>query len=134
MIGSGARLIMKINEKNPPRIFEVGFDKKGFIKDCGNISLLKDEQITFTTENGAEYDVTRKSWGFYATPSTNGRLKSFGLRTVLVKNRINKYFILLVESGHEKDFEIYAKEEPLSIIFWLDEGLELDGLTLALDK
>ena len=66
--------VMKFTPKNPPREFEVGFDKKGIIRDCGVLVLAADEQVTLTTEQGGEYDVTRKSWGFYATPSTNGRL------------------------------------------------------------
>ena len=58
----------------------------GARSDCGRIALAPDEQVTFTTEAGGEYDVTRKSWGFYATPSINGRLKTFGLRAALVRN------------------------------------------------
>ena len=92
---------MKFKPKQPPREYEVGFDKKGTIRDCGTMHLAPDEQITFVTEDGNEYDVTRKDWGFYAGPSLNGRLAGFNLRAVLLKNRIGRYFVLLVEKGKE---------------------------------
>lgn len=111
---------MKFDPKMPPREFEVGFDKKGIIRDCGTMRLEPDEQITFVTEDGKQYDVTRKDWGFYAGPSLNGRLQSFGLRAVLVKNRVDRYFVLLVENGKEDAFNRYVEGEPLLIISWLD--------------
>ena len=111
---------MKFQPRHPPREFEVGFDKKGIIHDCGSMYLAPDEQITFVTDNGNEYDVTRKDWGFYAGPSLNGRLAGFNLRAVLVKNRVDRFFVLLVERGMEASFESYVREEPLQIIAWLD--------------
>ncbi len=111
---------MKFEPKQPPREFEVGFDKKGIIRDCGQVHLAPDEQLTFLTADGNEYDVTRKDWGFYATPSLNGRLATFNLRAVLVKNRINRFFVLLVEKGKEPIFEHYVCSEPLEIVTWLD--------------
>ena len=62
---------MKISSKTPPRTFTVkGVD----ISHVADIDLAPDELITLKTESGAEYDVARKEWGFYATPSINGRL------------------------------------------------------------
>ena len=121
---------MKLKQKNPPRKYEVGFGKKFLISDCGSIDLDVDEQLTFLTPKGAEYDVTRKSWGFYATPSINGRLKDFGLRAVLVKNTIDRYFVMLVEEGHEIDFEKYLNDESLRIIIWLDNPEQLEKANL----
>ena len=89
---------MRVDRKDPPRTFMVGQGVE--IKDCGRVSLDADEQLTFVTESGAEYDVARKDWGFYASPSLNGRLKQFGLRGVLIQNKESKrYFLLLVEKG-----------------------------------
>ena len=119
---------MKFEAKQPPRAFEVGFDKKGIILDCGAMRLAVDEQITFVTEAGGEYDVTRKDWGFYAGPSLNGRLESFGLRAVLVKNRVNRYFVLLVERGKEAAFDEYVAGEPLIVVAWLDTTEALQSL------
>lgn len=122
---------MKFEAKNPPRQFEVGYDVKGTISDCGTMRLAADEQITFVTEAGGEYDVTRKDWGFYATPSLNGRLAGFNLRGVLVKNRVNRFFVMLVERGKEESFEGYVKQEPLEIVAWLDSEEALVALERA---
>ena len=65
--------------------------------------------------------MARKSWGFYATPSLNALLKSFGLRSVLARNRDHRYFVLLVEAGKETEFQAYADGEPLTLVCWLDE-------------
>ncbi len=124
---------MKFNPRRPPREFEVGYDVKGIIRDCGSMQLAADEQITFVTEEGGEYDVTRKEWGFYATPSLNGRLAGFNLRPVLVKNRVNRFFVLLVEKGKEAAFDRYVQSEPLKIVSWLDSDDALRSLEVAVD-
>ena len=125
---------MKFREKNPPRTFEVGYDVKGYITDCGTVELAPDEQVTFTTPSGGEYDVTRKTWGFYATPSLNHRLAGFGLRAVLVKNRLNRFFVMLVESGKEALFLEYVRAEPLIIVSWMDTQDALDALSEAVTQ
>lgn len=119
---------MKITPIDPPRAFEVGFDRKLLMKDCAHIELSPDEQVTLLTESGNEYDVARKSWGFYATPSLNGRLQRFNLRAVLVKNRLRQFFVMLVERGREADFQAYADAEPLQIVCWMDETAKLEHL------
>lgn len=123
---------MKFTPKQPPRHYEVGFEHKVTIADCGQLELDADEQVTLVTGDGAEYDVTRKSWGFYATPSLNGRLASFGLRGVLVKNRQGKLFVLLVERGQEEDFERYLADERLTPLCWLDTDQDCRRLEEAL--
>lgn len=116
---------MKFDEKRPPRVFQVGNAEKFQMRDCGTLRLEPDEQVTLVTESGAEYDVARKDWGFYATPSLNGRLASFGLRAVLVRNPSGRYFVLLVEKGKQVAFDAYVKSERLAIVCWMDsdEGL-----------
>lgn len=96
------------------------------------MELAPDEQITFVTEEGLQYDVTRKSWGFYATPSLNGRLARFHLKPVMVKNRTGRFFILLVEAGKEADFNRYVEEEKLEIICWMDTTEALDKIEYGL--
>lgn len=124
---------MKIEPRNPPRAYEVGRTVKLQMKDCGTVRLEPDEQLTFTTEAGAEYDLARKDWGFYATPSLNGRLQQFGLRAVLVKNMIGRFFVLLVESGKEPLFDQYVAVEELCIIAWLDSAENLALVESALE-
>lgn len=124
---------MKFEPKIPPREFEVGYDVKGVIRDCGTMRLEPDEQVTFVTDDGGEYDLTRKEWGFYATPSLNGRLAGFNLRAVLVKNRIDRFFVMLVERGKEEAFDRYVRQEPLKIVAWLDTLESLQALESALE-
>jgi hypothetical protein len=112
----------------PPRVFEVGRGEPIKLKDCAHIRLEADEQVTFETATGAEYDVTRKVWGFYATPSLNGRLERFALRAVLIKNRMGQFFVLLVERGHEPEFERYLDREELTVVTWLDSTEALSRL------
>jgi len=112
---------VKFEPKNPPRRFAVGNAVKFDMKDCGTLCLAADEQVTLVTESGAEYDVARKDWGFYATPSLNGRLEQFGLRAVLIQNRgTGRYFVLLVEHGKEPAFDSYLRDENLRVVHWLD--------------
>ena len=76
---------MRFSPKKIPRKFIVGMDSNIEIKDFGDIYLDENEQITFITDQERRYDFTRKEWGFYATPSINGRLKNEGFVTALVK-------------------------------------------------
>jgi hypothetical protein len=119
---------MRIDENDPPRTYEVGFGETIEIRDCGSVELEPNEQLTFKTDSGGEYDVARKDWGFYATPSLNSRLEGFGLRGVLVKNRLDRYFVLLVESGKEDSFDRYLEIEGLEIVTWLDSSEALGEL------
>ncbi|MFN3200752.1 MAG: hypothetical protein ACE366_20305 [Bradymonadia bacterium] len=79
-----------------------------------------DEQVTFHAGE-AEYDVVRKSWGFYATPSVNGRLKRFGLRTALVENPAGLRYVLLVDRTQMADFEAYLRDQCMTVLTWLDD-------------
>jgi hypothetical protein len=112
---------MKFNELNPPRKFTVGKYVPIELSDYGKIELAPDELVTFVTEGGAEYDVGRKSWGFYATPSVNGRLQKFGFKTALVRNADNQYFVMLVERDKMRYFEQYLEQEQSEVAEWLDE-------------
>lgn len=124
---------MRFAQNSPPRRFTVGNTIKLDMSDCGTLTLAPDEQVTLVTESGAEFDVARKDWGFYATPSLNGRLQSFGLRGVLIRNTITgRYFVLLVERGREDAFDAYMTRERLEVVAWLDSTAALDGLRTRL--
>lgn len=122
---------MKLKPINPPREFSVGVDNWVTLKDCAHIDLDADEQVTFTGQGGIEYDVTRKNWGFYATPSVNGRLLRYQLRTCLVRNTRGQFFVLLVEQDRETDFEAYVSKEALEIVGWLDDEPTLEKIRSA---
>ena len=85
--------MVKIIINKIPRIFTVGQIKKINIKDYGKIHLRKNEQLTFISgknKNQKHYDITKKNWGYYATPSLNGRLKDNNFKSALVKNSNDK--------------------------------------------
>lgn len=110
---------MRFDPVVPPRRFLAGRRAAVEIRDTGRIELDPGEQVTFTTPAGGEYDVLRTGWGFYATPSVNRRLPSFGLRACLATNPEGHRFVLLVEGGCDEEFAAYRDEQGLTIE-WLD--------------
>lgn len=115
---------MKIEEVIPSRRFHVS---SGEIRHCANIHLDPDEQVTFITYSGREYDVIKKSWGFFATPSINNRLRKFGFKTVLITDSSGKMFICLVEEGKEEEFFRYLEKDQGRIMYWLSEISDLSS-------
>ena len=115
---------MKLKIRKKPRKFEVGLHKKITLKDMGYINLSNDEQVTFITKDKKKYDVAKKNWGFYATPSINHRLKKEGFKTALVKNKFNRYFIMLVDFKKLSEFKNYCKKEKRVVIKWLTNGFK----------
>jgi len=129
-------MVMKFKEIIPPRrvIIETKRGEPIEISDCAHIELFPDELVTFKTPSGTEYDVVRKSWGYYSTPSLNGRLQGFGLRAVLVKNLDAKYYVLLVESGQEDFFQDYCDVQEMTVVCWLDNDRALKILDAKLNS
>jgi SAM-dependent methyltransferase len=123
---------MKIRVLEPPREFQVGRGAPITIRDCGRVELQADEQITLVTESGGEYDVARKSWGFYATPSLNARLKRFGFRPALVRSGDDKWYVFLLEGGGEAEFARYLRLEGHLVVAWLDDPETLRALEAGL--
>jgi hypothetical protein len=122
---------MELSKLEPPREFGVGHDGRTRIHHCGNLRLEPDEQVTLVTASGTEYDVVRKQWGYYATPSLNQRLPAHGLRPVLVHNDAGRLYLLLVERNEEVSFEQYVTAERLSVVTWLDTDQLVGALTAA---
>ena len=112
---------MNFKEIIPPRCFKVGLNKKMTLKDTAHIQLDANEIVTFKTDANNEYDITRKDWGYYATPSLNGRLSQNNFRCALVKNTHKQYYIMLVEEGKEEYFYQYLKEDKQQVICWLSD-------------
>lgn len=112
---------MKFEPQDPPRTFRVGNRQSVEITDCGRVYLEPDEQVTFVSEAGREYDFVAKSWGFYATPSINGRLREQGFKTALVRNAAGRLYIMVVDKTHLNDFEAYCRTEQQKVEAWLDE-------------
>ena len=112
---------MKIAKNEPPRVFQIGEEQNIVIFDCGKIYLEPDEQVTFVTAAGKEHDFAAKPWGYYATPSVNGRLVKQGFKTALVKNQLGKYYVMVVDSDRISDFKAYLSAEKNEVVEWLDE-------------
>jgi hypothetical protein len=113
---------VKIELLDTPRRFRVGHGPEPIVlSDCGSVHAQPDEQLTFRVPSGREYDVCRKDWGFYATPSTNGRLKRFGWRTALVRNDAGEVYVMLVEPEGMAAFEAYCAAESQRVLVWLDD-------------
>ena len=107
--------------KKEPRKYKVGIKKNIEIKDVGKIKLENNEQITFIGELGNRYDICRKEWGYYATPSVNSRLVNEQIKTGLVRNKAGQVYVMLVEYDKKEKFLQYCEEEEQELITWLDE-------------
>jgi hypothetical protein len=126
---------MQFDRLDPPRRFTVA--ARGIthdIQDHGKLRLEPLEQVTFTTPGGGEYDVVRTHWGFYATPSTNGRLAHFGLRAGLVLSSYGKLFVMLVERDQEAAFRAYLDADHQTLLTWLDDDGDVARLADALNE
>lgn len=106
----------------PPRIFQVNAVD---IHHCADILLKPDELITLKTESGKEYDIMKKTWGFFVTPSINVRLKKFGYKTALVRDSHGKIFICIVEENKLDEFYEYIHQDKGSIECWLSDKYSL---------
>lgn len=112
---------MEFIENKPPRKFTVGANKPIVIKDCGQVRLHPDEQVSFTTASCKEHDFVCKDWGFYATPSVNGRLKHQGFKTALVCNSFGKIYVMVVDTDKMSLFNSYILNTQQEVLEWLDE-------------
>jgi hypothetical protein len=116
---------VKVTPIQPPRAFGVG-NRGGTLEHVADVELGDDEVVTFRTASETEFDVTRKSWGYYATPSLNGRLREHGLRAALAvgvprsDGEPERMYLLLVEAGREDDFQTYIDAEHMRVVGWLD--------------
>ena len=108
---------MKVYKRIKPRKFLVSKKNNIILKDGGKIFLNENENLTITCKEQKDFEICRKEWGYYATPSLNFRLKKKGLKAVLVKQKL-KYFILLVDVRKRKKFKDYIKIENYKIIKW----------------
>ncbi len=111
---------MKIKLNKKVRKFVVGI-KKTILKDLGKIYLNSNEQLTFIKKK-SEFDIVKKNWGYYATPSINKRLKRFNFRTFITKNSFNFIFVMIVHKEKMKEFKKYLKNDKIKIIKEITNG------------
>lgn len=122
---------MKFNVKSVPRIFPVGISQIP-LSHVADIDLEPDEMVTFESNGNFEYDVCRKSWGYYATPSLGGRLRAFGLRAAVMRNIDTRHcFVVLVQEGMEDEWMEYMFAERQELVMWIDNFEALSGMAAA---
>ncbi len=119
---------MNIDRREPPRTFEVGISGIT-LAHCADVQLDPDEMVTFVGPGEREYDVTRKSWGYYATPSLGGRLLAHGFRAALVRNiDTRQCFVVLVDVESVDGWRDYNRDERQEVVLWLDDFERLANL------
>ncbi|MDE0973587.1 MAG: hypothetical protein OSA11_00675 [Candidatus Nanopelagicales bacterium] len=119
---------MKVKVKSDPRIFPVGIAHTQ-LSHVADIDLESDEMVTFVTDEKLEYDVCRKSWGYYATPSLGGRLRAFGWRAAVMRNKDTRHcFVVLVQEGREDEWMAYMLIERQELVLWIDDFETLSGM------
>ncbi len=105
------------------RKFIVGKRKNIILTDVGSIFLNDNENITLKNQKKMEYDICKKNWGYYGTPSLNKRLDKFGFIAAIAKNKALKTFaVMIVEKRKKKLFLKYLKKEDMILICWLSES------------
>jgi len=83
-------------------------------KNKNKINLKSDQQITLI--NGkSEYDIAKKNWGFYVTPSIQKRLKKFNLEVYLI-SKSNNYFLCLVKQKKKRLFKSFLLKKKMKFI------------------
>ena len=119
---------MKSTPINPPRSFKVGHPGREIeLHHVLDLELGHDEQVTLKTDSGGEFDICRKSWGYYATPSLNSRLASFGYRSCLVNSGTRRY-VQVIEIARMDEYLAYVIQQGMEIVAWLD-GDEIEWVT-----
>ena len=128
---------MRFDPVDPPREFEVG-RRGGRLQHVADGWLEPDEVLTLRTESGTEVDLTRKSWGYYGSPSLNGRLRDHGLRAALAVGvprdgeQAQRMYLMYVEEGSEDDFQAYLAAEEMEVVAWLDSDDAVAAVAAAL--
>ena len=111
---------MKIKKKK--RKFKTGITNIE-ITHVADLKLSDDELITIKVNKKTEYDITRKNWGFYSTPSINKRLLKYGFNSAITHNpKFGTYFMMIVEKNKKKMFLKYLKSQNMTLITWLTKS------------
>ena len=90
-------------------------------KDYGTIYLEPYELVSFITKSGKHHDVVGEEWGFWATQSVNRRMVDNGFKVALTKNSQGKYFVAVVDTDKEEEFNKYLEYYGCCICFWISD-------------
>ena len=89
------------------------------LKKTADIHLLDDEFVTFRDKK-QEYDFSKKNWGYYISPSLNKRLKKNYYEIVIIKNKLNRFFLCSVKKDKRKIFNNHLKKTNQYLICTLN--------------
>tara|TARA_B100000886_G_scaffold275859_1_gene199798 strand:+ start:2410 stop:2727 length:318 start_codon:yes stop_codon:yes gene_type:complete len=90
-----------------------------FKKNKKNITvrLNKDEQLTFLFKK-SNYDIAKKNWGYYISPSLQTRCLKAGLKGVIISNQTSLKFAF-VHKSKIKIFLSYVKSNNFKVVSWI---------------
>ena len=107
-------IINKVNRK-----FKPSSKSRVIITEKAKIYMKHNEQITLIDINKNQYDIVKKSWGYYSTPSINKRLKNNNHKACIVKNIEKKtIFLFSVNIKKKNEFNKYLKKNKIKVIKW----------------
>jgi len=112
---------MKSNIFKKKRKFYPVEGKDNFIFDAGEIKFENNEQLTLLSPDNKKNEIVCKDWGYYITSSVNSRLAREGYKTAIIKNKLGRIFLIIVDKKKINYFLDYIKEENIDILDWLDE-------------
>jgi hypothetical protein len=87
------------------------------IKNNLKVCLNADEQVTFVIGD-SKFDVTKKDWGFYASPSIQKRCLNNGLKAAIIFQGKNCY-VVFVKKNKEKKFFSFIKKNKYNFLDWI---------------
>ena len=92
----------------------VGNKKNIVITEKLKIKLNDNEQVSFVgKKNKLNYEICKKNWGYYISPSINKRLKDYGYTVYIAKNKDGNIYLLAVDLKKINKFIVYCKKEKL---------------------
>jgi hypothetical protein len=100
--------------KKIKRSWIVGDKKDILITEKIKIQLDDNEQVSFVEKkNMTSYEICKKNWGYYVSPSIDKRLKDYGHKMYITKNQYGQVYLMAVDLKKIKKFTLYCKKEKL---------------------
>lgn len=100
--------------KKTKRSWTVGNKKDIIITEKLKIKLNDNEQVSFVgNKRKTNYEICKKNWGYYISPSIDKRLKNYGHVVYITKNKKGQVYLMAVNLKKINKFILYCKKEKL---------------------
>ena len=100
--------------KKIKRSWTVGNKKDIVITEKLKIKLNDNEQVSFVGKKSkTNYEICKKNWGYYISPSIDKRLKDYGHVVYITKNKDGQVYLMAVDLKKINKFILYCKKEKL---------------------